>query len=84
MTTRFLIETLRQADGGRVECTVETDLGRVRGIIEPSFFEEFTGSAASTVLSTTQKQRILQDNQEWLQSEVKRQLTFGSQTIVIR
>lgn len=85
MTTKFLLETLRQANGGRVECVVETDLGHVRGVIEPSFFEEFTGTNPNNqTLSTTQKQRILADNQEWLENEVKRQMTFGTQTVFIR
>ena len=85
MATKFLLETLRQADGGRVECVVETDLGSIRGVIEPSFFEEFTGGIPATQpLSAARKQRILADNEEWLESEAKRQLNFGTQTIVIR
>lgn len=85
MVTKLLLETIRQADSGTVTCVLQTDRGEVRGTIEQSFFEEFFGAPAPTQqVSTARAQRVLQDNQNWLEAEAERQLTLGAQEIVIR
>jgi hypothetical protein len=84
MATKFLLETLRLADGGKVLCDVSAPDGRVLlGVIEQTFFEEF--SLANPQGMTAQKQaRILQDNIGYLEGEAEKQWQAGAQQLVIR
>lgn len=81
---KLLTETLRMADGGKVECEVMTpDGGRVTSIIEQSFFEDFMG-VPSPRLSAQQQNRIINDNVSYLEAEAERQWRMGSREVVIR
>lgn len=82
-TARILQETLRQADGGRVEFTVATAEGPVHGIIEQNFFEDFMGTP-SPQLSHQRRMRIITENVGFLESEAARQLRLGNREVVIR
>lgn len=81
--TKLLLDSIRQADGGRVECTVSTPSGVVRGVIEESFFEDFMGQPKPQ-LTPVQRQRIVRENAEWFQTEADRQLRMGNRQVVIR
>lgn len=81
---KLLMETLRLADGGKVECDIVTPDGtRTRGVIEQSFFEEFMG-APGVKLTPVQQGRIVRDNVDYLEGEVDRQWRMGSREVVIR
>jgi len=84
MSTKLLLETLRQADGGVVECSVTAPDGTIlKGSIEDSFFEEFQ-VGPNAALTPLKKARILQDNIAWLEAEAERQWRMGSRELVIR
>lgn len=84
MTTKLLLETLRQADGGTVECAVTAPDGTIlRGAIEESFFEEFQ-IGPNTLLSPVKKARILHDNIAYLEAEAERQWRLGNRELIIR
>lgn len=81
---KFLLETLRLADGGKVVCEVMTPEGDlVKSMIEQSFFEDFMGVPQPNL--TPQKQsRIVHDNVSYLESEAERLLQLGHRELVIR
>jgi hypothetical protein len=83
MSSKVLFETLKLADGGRVECMVQTRFGTTPSIIEKSFFEDFMGMPNPT-LSAKQQVRIVENNAEWLAAEAERQLSLGFGQVVIR
>ncbi len=79
---KLLLETLRTATDGSVEVSVKTNTGLVRSVIEESFFQEFVPNMAK--LSPAKLTRIVQDNAEYLEGEVTKQLTLGHQQVTIR
>lgn len=84
MSIKFLLETMRLADGGRVECSVATPDGTVvQGIIEQSFFDEFVG-APQQVLTPVKRGRIVQDNIDYLEGEAERLWREGRREIHIK
>lgn len=77
---KLLLETLRTATDGHVEVSVSTPQGMVKGIIEESFFQEF--SPAPTALSAARLTRIVADNTTYLEGEVAKQLALSPQQVV--
>lgn len=82
MSTKLLLETLRTATDGKVEVSVSTPQGLVRGVIEESFFQEFVPNV--TAASTARLTRIVADNAIYLEGEAAKQLAQGHQAITIR
>lgn len=81
---RFLLDTLKTVDGGKVVCEVLTPDGAVvRGSIEQSFFEDFMG-VPEPRLSDERRTRIVQDNVDYLEAEARRLLQLGFKDVVIR
>lgn len=78
-----LLHAIKLADGGRVECVVNTSRGAVTSVIERSFFEDFTGNP-NPQLTPKQQERIITTNAEWLATEAERQLSMGFKEVVIR
>jgi hypothetical protein len=83
MLPKILQDTLRQADGGNVTCSVLTDDGRITGIIEKSFFDDFSTSP-SDELTTAKKMRIVAENMSFIEGEAAKQLRLGHREVVIR
>ena len=77
------METLRQADGGKVVCTVATPEGPVQGTIASSFFEEFTGTE-SVQMTEQRRLRIINENVGYLETQAAAQLRMGHREVVIR
>lgn len=81
---KLLTDTLRLADGGRVECDVMTPDGSVaHGVIEHSFFEDFMG-VPNPKLTPEKQSRIVQENMAYLEAEADRQWRMGLREVVIR
>ena len=83
MLPKLLQDTLRQADGGRVTCSLLTDDGRITGIIEQTFFDDFIGQPG-VELSAAKKMRIVAENMSFLESEAAKQLHLGQREVIIR
>ena len=83
MLPKILQDTLRQADGGSVTCSVLTDNGRITGIIEQSFFEDFS-TMPGVELTPARKMRIVAENMSFLEGEAAKQLRLGHREVVIR
>lgn len=83
VSARILLETLRQADGGKVVCTVATPEGPVQGTISPSFFEEFTGTETPQ-LTEQRRLRIINENMGYLETQAAYQLRMGHREVIIR
>ncbi len=95
MTTKLLLETLKNADDGRVECSVATPDGTiVQGVIEQSFFEEFVmaqpaapksgGAEAAQRAEQARQQRIVRDNARFFEGEFDKQWRMGGRKFVLR
>ena len=96
MTTRLMLETLRQADDGHVECHVATPDGKVlKGVIEQSFFEEFMTAQPPVApamrdaqvakrVDEARHQRIVRDNLTYLEKEFDKQWRMGGRVFVLR
>ncbi|RYE61019.1 MAG: hypothetical protein EOP20_00890 [Hyphomicrobiales bacterium] len=96
MMTKLLLETLKTADDGHVECSVATPDGSVvRGVIEPSFFEEFVmaqpvaaqvqhDEQAKKRAEVARQQRIVRDNASFLEGEFDKQWRMGGRAFVLR
>jgi hypothetical protein len=85
MMPKVLQDTLRQADDGRVTCTLLTDSGRIEGIIEESFFEDFLlQPLPDGGLTPARKLRIVAENSAFLESEAAKQLRLGHREVIIR
>ena len=85
--TKLLLETLRMADGGRVECSVSTPDGLVRGVIENSFFADFLGVSeeqAMEQLTQARQNRIIMDNVSYFEEEADRLCRLGNRELVIK
>jgi hypothetical protein len=80
MDARILKETLKVANGGRVECTVLAGNRLVRGIIENTFFEDVLGRSN---VPAPQKLALSNDNLRYLEQMANRQLDAGEQEVVI-
>lgn len=83
MLPKILQDTLRQADGGRVTCSLLTDDGRINGVIEQTFFDDFMNQTGET-LTPAKKLRIVAENMTFLESEAAKQLRLGHREVVIR
>lgn len=84
MSMKLILESLRLADGGRVECSVATPDGTVmQGVIENAFFEDFMGMP-NPDLTPVKRGRIVQDNIAYLEGEAERQWQMGSRELIIR
>lgn len=84
MSTRFLLQTLRAADGGRVVCEVSTPDGAVvQGVIEQSFFEDFTGTPEPQ-LSPQKQCRIVEENLAYLEQIAGELWEMGNREIIIK
>lgn len=83
MVTKLVLDSIRQADSGSVTCTLETASGLVSGTIEKTFFEEFF-AGQQQALTPSRTQRVLTENQAWLEAEAERQLASGANQVVIR
>jgi hypothetical protein len=83
MLPKILQDTLRQADGGNVTCSLLTDNGRITGIIEKSFFEDFA-STIGAELTHAKRLRIVAENMSFLEGEAAKQLSLGYREVVIR
>lgn len=82
--SKLLVDTLRAADGGRVECDFATPDGAVvHSVIEKSFFDEFI-PAPNFTMSAQRQSRIVQDNAHYIENEVDRQYRQGNPVAVIR
>lgn len=82
MTLKLNLSSLK-ADGAKVELQFTTQDGAVvAGHIEQTFFEEFAGTPNVT-LTPARKQRILEQNTDWLVAEAERQLMTGMNKVVI-
>lgn len=78
------MDSLRLADGGKVECRVTAPDGTVlRGVIEEAFFEDFMGEP-KPVLSEAKRARIIHDNVAYFEKEAERQWQSGLRELVIR
>ncbi len=84
VNARILLETLRQADGGKVVCTVATPEGPVQGTISSSFFEEFTGGTEQPQLTEQPRLRIINENVGYLEPQAASQLRMGHREVIIR
>lgn len=83
MSTKVLLESIRTADGGKVEYSVSTPEGTIlTGTIEESFFEEFMGIPQPN-LKPERKVSIIRDNIPWLEAETERQFQQGNRRLVI-
>lgn len=83
-TAKLLLDTVKLADGGRVECSVAAPDGSVvKGVIEQAFFEDFMGMPEPR-LSLAQRGRIVQDNLDYFEREATRQWQLGNRDLIIR
>lgn len=83
-TMKLLLDTLKLADGGQVECSVAAPDGTVvPGVIEQAFFEDFMGTPEPK-LSAAHRGRIIQDNVAYFEEEATRQWQAGRRDLVIR
>ena len=84
MSTKLLMDTLRLADGGRVECEIMAPDGTiVHGVIEQSFFQEFL-TAPNEEIKPEKQGRIVKDNLAYLESVSDRLWREGNRELVIR
>lgn len=84
MSAKLLLDSLKLADGGKVECRVAAPDGTVlRGVIEESFFEEFV-AAPGAPMTAVKKGRIVHDNLAYLEAEADKQWRMGSRELIIR
>ena len=84
MSTKLILDSLRLADGGRVECQMMAPDGTIlRGVIEQSFFQEFV-TAPNEVIRPEKQGRIVQDNLAYLEEVGDRLWREGNQELVIR
>jgi hypothetical protein len=86
-TPKLLLDTLKVADNGRVECSVITPDGVRKGVIEASFFEEFLSAGTqngATALSPARQVRIVQDNVTYLEQRTAELWARGERALVIR
>jgi hypothetical protein len=81
MDAKILKETLKVADGGRVECTVLAGDRLVRGIIENTFFEDILGQSNAPA---PQKLALSSANLNYLEQVATHQLDAGEQEVIIR
>lgn len=80
---RMLLDSIKAADSGSVEYTVQTDSGEnVRGTIEQAFFQEF--KVANQPMTEERKQRITQENADYIEEMTRRQIRIGLKDVVIR
>lgn len=83
-SARILLDSLRLADDGKVECRVEAPDGSVvQGVIEQTFFEEFMTSPTDQI-DGPRKGRIIQQNIEYLETQAERLWHAGSRELVIK
>jgi hypothetical protein len=84
MSAKLLLDSLRLADGGKVVCRVTAPDGTVlEGVIEKSFFDEFS-TAPGQVLTPVRQGRIVSDNLDYIEGEADKQWRLGSRELVIR
>ena len=84
MSTKLILDSLQQADDGRVECKMMAPDGTVlHGIIEQSFFQEFVTSPTE-VIKPEKKGRIVRDNLAYLESVSDRLWREGNRELVIK
>jgi hypothetical protein len=86
-TPKLLLDTLKVADNGRVECSVTTPEGVRKGVIEASFFEEFVSAGTQngvTALSPARQVRIVQENVAYLEQRTADMWARGERALVIR
>ncbi len=81
---KLLLNTVRLADGGKVECHVAAPDGTVvTGVIEQAFFEDFMGMP-DPKLTLAHRGRIIQDNIDYFEREAARQWQMGKRDLIIR
>ncbi len=84
MSTKLILDSLMQADDGRVECKMMAPDGTVvPGIIEQSFFQEFATSPVE-VIKPEKKGRIVRDNLAYLEKVSDRLWREGNRELVIK
>lgn len=84
MSMKLLLQTLRVADGGKVVCEVSAPDGSVvQGVIDQSFFEDFTGTPRPQ-LTPQRQSRIVEENISYLEAEAQRLWDMGSRELVIK
>jgi hypothetical protein len=86
-TPKLLLDTLKVADNGRVECNVSTPDGVRKGVIEASFFEEFVSAGTQNrvaALSPARQVRIVQENVAYLEQRTADLWARGERSLVIR
>ena len=83
-SAKLLLDSLRLADDGKVQCRVTAPDGTVmEGVIEQSFFEEFMTSPTDTI-DGQRKGRIIQQNIDYLEGQADRLWREGNRELVIR
>lgn len=79
---RLLLSSIKGADSGSVEYTVETNQGPVRGVIEETFFQEF--QVQNQPMTQARKQRIAQDNADYIEEMSRRQIRIGNREVLVK
>lgn len=83
VNARLLLNSIREADGGSVEYTVETTTGeKVSGVIEQTFFEEF--KVANQPMTGQRKERITVENADYIEEMARRQIRIGLPAVTIK
>ncbi|PZP39437.1 MAG: hypothetical protein DI585_04140 [Pseudomonas fluorescens] len=83
MTVKILLDSLRLADGGRVECRIATPDGKiVDGAIEQAFFEDFMG-VPNPRIGVAHMKEILANNLDYFEKVAEQQWNMGSREVVI-
>jgi hypothetical protein len=85
--TQLLLETLKVADDGRVECAVATPDGVRSSVIETSFFADFISAGTqdgATALSPARQARIVRENVAYLEARTSELWQQGVRALVIR
>lgn len=81
--TKLLLDSIKDADGGMVEYTVQTEQGeQVRGKIEQTFFDDF--KVRGQKMTNERKQRIARDNADYIEEIAGRQIRIGMGEVVIK
>lgn len=83
LRTRLLLDSIKDADAGSVQYTVETTGGeRIQGTIEETFFNDF--KIRGQKMTTERKQRIARDNADYIEEIARRQIRVGSAQVIIK